>query len=236
MTEPRLVVFDLAGTTVRDRGQVPETFRSTLAAHGVELTDEAIAAVRGASKRDAIARFLPPGCLHGRRTDAIYAEFRAALARRYREGGVEAIAGAREALAELRRSGWRLALNTGFDRDITALLLDALGWRTGVVDAVVCGDDVARGRPAPDLLRAAMAATGVTNPRAVANVGDTVLDLEAGHAAGVGWNVGVLSGAHDRGRLAAAPHTHLAASVAAVPALLAAGSPPLPLAPPPPRA
>jgi phosphoglycolate phosphatase-like HAD superfamily hydrolase len=46
-----------------------------------------------------------------------------------------------------------------------------------------------------------------------------VLDLEAGHRAGVRWNVGVLSGAHDRKTLETAPHTHLLASVAEVPGL-----------------
>jgi phosphoglycolate phosphatase-like HAD superfamily hydrolase len=82
---------------------------------------------------------------------------------------------------------------------------------------VVCGDDVARGRPAPDLIVRAMAATGTADASVVANVGDTTMDLEAGHAAGVRWNVGVTSGAHDRARLERAPHTHLIASVADLP-------------------
>jgi phosphoglycolate phosphatase len=51
--------------------------------------------------------------------------------------------------------------------------------------------------------------------RAVANVGDTALDLQAGSNAGLDWNIGVLSGAHDREPLPAAPHTHLIASVSA---------------------
>jgi phosphoglycolate phosphatase-like HAD superfamily hydrolase len=65
-----------------------------------------------------------------------------------------------------------------------------------------------------------MAATGVTRANRVANVGDTTRDLEAAARAGVGWNVGVLSGAHDRATLARAPHTHLIDSVADLPALL----------------
>ena len=35
---------------------------------------------------------------------------------------------------------------------------------------------------------------------------------DAGHNAGVRWNIGVLSGAHSRRQLAAAPHTHLVGS------------------------
>jgi len=91
-----------------------------------------------------------------------------------------------------------------------------------VVDAVVCGDEVAQGRPAPYMIFHCMKATGVSDVRRVANVGDTVLDLQAGHNAGVALNVGVLSGAHGRDQMQSAPHTHLLNSVADLPALLAA--------------
>ena len=49
--------------------------------------------------------------------------------------------------------------------------------------------------------------------------GDTRLDLEAARNAGVAWRIGVLTGAHDRATLAAAPHTHLLDSVRNVPSL-----------------
>jgi phosphoglycolate phosphatase-like HAD superfamily hydrolase len=65
-----------------------------------------------------------------------------------------------------------------------------------------------------------MALGGVLNPGRVANVGDTALDLRAGHRAGVKLNVGVLSGAHGRDVLAAEPHTHLIESVANLPDVL----------------
>jgi phosphoglycolate phosphatase len=51
-------------------------------------------------------------------------------------------------------------------------------------------------------------------------VGDIVLDLQAGSAAGAGRVVGVTSGAHDRARLSQAPHTHLLQTVAEIPKLL----------------
>ena len=40
-----------------------------------------------------------------------------------------------------------------------------------------------------------------------------MLDLQAGYNARVRWNVGVLSGAHQRERLVQEPHTHLIGSV-----------------------
>jgi len=91
-----------------------------------------------------------------------------------------------------------------------------VGWEKDAADAVVCGDDVSQGRPAPYLIYRAMEATGVISVRRVANVGDTVLDLQAGWNAAVQWNIGVLSGAHTKEQLVREPHTHLLPSVAAL--------------------
>lgn len=212
---PELVVFDLAGTTVEDDGQVSAAFAAALRGEGIDVTPGQIRSVRGWSKREALRHFIPRTGDRTDRLDAVYSAFRTELARRYASAGVRAVPGAEAAFLELRRRGVRVALNTGFDRDTTALLLDALGW-AGIVDAVVCGDDVASGRPAPYLIFRAMEATGTHLVRAVANVGDTALDLQAGSNAGVGWNIGVLSGAHDRETLQAAAHTHLIASVSAL--------------------
>lgn len=214
-----LVVMDMAGTTVHDGGEVPAAFRAALAAHGIAVTDEELAGVRGASKREVIRTLitrhqpdaLPP------LADEVYDEFRAALAERYRSGA-RAVEGAEEVFDWLRRRGIRIALNTGFDRATTALLVDALGWRE-MVDGVVCGDEVPAGRPAPWLIFRAMEAAGVPSVHRVMCVGDTELDLRAGWNAGVAWNVGVLSGAHPRERLERAPHTHLVESVASLPGL-----------------
>jgi phosphonatase-like hydrolase len=214
MTPLELVVFDMAGTTVRDDGRVPGAFAAALRNHGIEATEEQVRSVRGSSKREALRRFVPAGgsC----RLDDVYASFRRELAELYSSGGVHPVPGAEAAFVALRSRGVRVALNTGFDRDTTSLLLDALGWTTGIVDAVVCGDDVPAGRPAPYLIFRAMEATGACRVRSVANVGDTSLDLQAGFNAATGWNIGVLSGAHDRETLESAPHTHVISSVAAL--------------------
>jgi phosphonatase-like hydrolase len=223
MKDVHLVVFDMAGTTVRDDGQVPRAFAAALARHGVALTDEQIAAVRGSSKREAVRQFVPAGPNHARVAGAIYTSFRQELEREFNECGVRSVSGAAALFEWLRHNGTRVALNTGFDRDVTRLLVAALGWERHVVDAVVCADDVPQGRPAPDLILEAMRVTKVVAPAGVANVGDTALDLEAGHNARVRWNIGVLTGAHDRARLSRAPHTHIVESIVDLPRLFAAG-------------
>ncbi len=215
MDEVELVIFDVAGTTVKDEGQVTDAFAAALSEHGIRVTPEQLSGVRGSSKREAVLQFVPEVGL----AETVYDSFREHLARLYRTRGVEPVEGTEAVFRWLRRKGVRVALNTGFDRDTTGLLLKALRWDEGVVDAVICGDDVRRGRPAPDLIFRAMEEAGATDASRVVNVGDTVLDLQAGHNARVRWNVGVLSGAHGRELLEQAPHTHLLKSVAALPDL-----------------
>jgi phosphonatase-like hydrolase len=216
----KLMVFDMAGTTVEDGGQVPAAFGAALADCGIALADDELSAMRGASKREAIAELVARHAAPAwqGRAEAVYANFVRHLAREF-GAGVRPIAGATETFAFLRDREVKVALTTGFDRDIAGLLLAALGWQRWA-DALVCGDDVPRGRPAPYLIFRAMEATGVDSVHAVGTLGDTVLDLQAAHNAGVELNIGALSGAHDRRKLQAQPHSHLIASVADLPALL----------------
>jgi phosphonatase-like hydrolase len=213
-----LVVFDMAGTTIDAGGGVADIFKSTLARWSVPVTDAQVAAVRGASKRQAIADLLRRHAPErAGDLDAIDSTFRAALSDA--AGRFTLCPGADDAVRRCRERGVRVALNTGFDRAVTTVVLEAVGWTT-TADAVICGDDVPRGRPAPYLIFLAMERTGVTSVHAVAIVGDTALDLQAGFNAGVKLNIGVCSGAHSREMLLEHPHTHLLDSVAEVPQLL----------------
>src|SRR5690606_11802279 len=67
--------------------------------------------------------------------------------------------------------------------------------------------EVARGRPAPDMIFEAMRRCGIVDVLSVAKVGDTPADLGEGASAGCGWNVGVTYGTHSREQLADHPCT-----------------------------
>jgi len=209
-----LACLDMAGTTVRDDGAVETAFTSALADVGItagtQRYDEAQGIVRatmGWSKADVFAKLLEPADAE-RATTAFAAAYEAMAA----AGDVAEIPGALEVLRGLRARGVVVCLTTGFAPSTREALLDALGWR-GEVDLALSPADVGRGRPEPDMILGAMSRLGVGNPRAVAVVGDTVSDLEAGARAGAGAVVGVLSGAHDEATLSAAPHTAIIADV-----------------------
>ena len=215
----RLVVFDMIGTTVQATDAVPAAFAAALVPEGVEVDAGMLTRVRGLNKRAAIEALVPAGVDHAARSDAAYRRFVTAVAEAYAPGSLSPVPGAEEAIRRSRAAGVRVALNTGFERPLATHVLMRLRWKR-LADAVVCGDDVADGRPAPFMIYRAMERTRVLDVGRVAVVGDTTADLEAGHHARAGWNIGVWSGAHDRSRLEHAPHTHLCPSVADVPAIL----------------
>jgi phosphonatase-like hydrolase len=219
----RLVVLDVGGTIVEDCGDVPGALRSALGRYGIDSTTEEIGRRRGASKREVIRYFvdrqsLPESIDRDKLTASIYDGFSSNLIGVYRS--VPPIAGAEDAIRQLRQNGYVLATNTGFDRAITMSIFRRLGWEQYFA-AIICSDDVVQGRPSPFMLFHAMESARVDSVAEVVAVGDTPLDLQAGTNAGMRAVVGVLSGASTAENLRREPHTHILPSVANLPSLLA---------------
>jgi phosphonatase-like hydrolase len=227
MKKLELVVFDMAGTTIRDDDAVNRCLREALSFGGVEVSRDQVNAVMGIPKPAAIASLLsarqaaPVSAEHAT-VRRLHREFlRRMIAFYEQDPAVAPMPGARECFETLRGRGAKLALDTGFSRDIVDVILRRLGWEVpDVLDATVTSDEVPRGRPHPDLIFEAMRRTGVTDPANVAKVGDTPSDLQEGIAAGCGWVVGVTNGSHTREQLLPHAHTHLIRCLAELPAAL----------------
>jgi len=217
MTTPttRLLVSDMAGTSVRDDGLVEAAFTDAIAGEGIEpggpAYEEALAVVRhtmGMSKIEVFRRILQSEP----RARAATQAFEEAVARRIEAGMVSPLPGVEQAFRSLREAGVKIALTTGFSDVTREALLDRLGWKD-LVDLSLSPSEELRGRPHPDLALAALIRLRIDDVRDLATVGDTRSDLEAGWRAGASIVAGVLTGAHDRRQLESAPHTHLRASL-----------------------
>jgi phosphonatase-like hydrolase len=221
MNKLDLVVFDMAGTTIQVTDQVPAAFQQAFQQVGVTLSDEEIRSVRGRSKREAIAYLLNRHLSlvdRQRHATAVYSDFQRILMERFEGQGIEPVDGAEETFEWLRTRDVKVVLSTGFDRAVAALLLRNVGWDKSL-DAVVCNEDVLRGRPAPYMVFRAMEWTGCECVHRVAAVGDTVSDLQAADNAGVRWCIGVLSGAHSKIQLESCPHSEIICSVKELPSI-----------------
>jgi phosphonatase-like hydrolase len=218
----RLAVLDMAGTTVRDDGLVTDAFLAALEHIGIARDDPAVpghlAYVQDTMGQSKIVVFR--GLLGDEdRARTATAAFEAAVADAIRAGGIEPIDGAESAFAAMRSDGIGICLTTGFSASTQDLIVDTLGWR-GLVDLTLAPGPGVRGRPYPDLALQALMLLEVDDVRSLAVAGDTANDLLAGWRAGAGVVAGVLTGAHGRAELEAAPHTHVLDSIADLPAVL----------------
>jgi len=219
----KLVIFDMAGTIIEDRGEVMSAFAAALRSNDIPFSADELAEWKGASKRRVIRHFIERARRpHGEElVERAYQCLRTEIEEAYRKK-LHPISGAASTFAWCRERGIHLATTTGFDRDTSDLILDRTGWRHFFA-ANVSSDDVAFGRPAPYMIFRAIEHAGIEDVHEVANVGDTPLDLQAGWNAGVRGVIGVLTGLHTETRLRREPHTHIIPSIAELPALIESG-------------
>ena len=215
-SRPKLVVMDMAGTTINDPGLVLGALRAGLESIGLcDVSDEEINAHMGEHKLDAFQAIAEA---HGRDPETAFwalDEFNRIVLYEIMQGRYEPLPGARQAIQRLLDAGLKVALTTGFPEAIMQAILDHAGW-SELVDAIVSSEQVEAGRPAPDMIHAVMQATGIADPSEVANLGDAPTDLASGRAAGVGWNFGVLTGAHTAESLRPGPNDRVMTDVVAV--------------------
>ncbi|MFI8392480.1 phosphonatase-like hydrolase [Streptomyces sp. NPDC085540] len=224
VTRRKLVVLDMAGTTVADGGLVERAFEQAAERLGVEpgTPDHAeklryVLDTMGESKISVFRHLFGTEEL-ARRANSAFEEAYGALV----DGGlVTPLPGARAAIEQLRADGRTVVLTTGFARVTQDAILDALGWQE-LADLTLCPADAGgRGRPYPDMVLTAFLRTGaVADVRDVVVAGDTAYDMLSGRRAGAGTVAGVLTGAHDRAALTEHGATHVLASVAELPPLL----------------
>ena len=212
----KLIVCDMAGTTVEEYGIVYATLREAMMSHGLKVSEDEMHPWHGgkcsrslcvffeASKRSGctaakgeVLRFfvdrqpeagVSPEVIDGTFEDMIKAAYA-------REGSTSLIVPKLpQWIARCQSAGIQVALNTGYPKEIQAGLLKGLGL-DGMVDHWISAYEVAKGRPYPYMVHRVMEQAGVQDVSAVAKFGDTVNDIREGRNAGCGLVVGVLSGA-----------------------------------------
>ena len=193
----QLVVFDMAGTTVDDVVDgvplVLKSYDDAFRRYGVTVPMEVLNEQRGRDKGTVIRE------LGGERAGEIYAYFNGVLLDNMDRVGE--IRGAGGVFRFLRDHDIRVALNTGFPRDVAEGILRHLGWeRKGLIDSWTCSEAVGKSRPDPAMIHALMARLGVEDPGKVMKVDDTAKGIEEGLNAGV-VTLGVLTGTQTRERL-----------------------------------
>jgi HAD superfamily hydrolase (TIGR01509 family) len=174
------VVFDLDGVLVDSESGWDAARRAVVRTTGGSWTESATTAMMGMSSpewsrylRDELGVSLDPGDINDRVVDLVLGAYR-------RE--VPLIRGAVPAVIRLA-AHWPLGLASSANRPVIDAVLETTGL-TERFAATVSGEEVARGKPAPDVYLAAASKLGVDPARAAA-IEDSANGLRAAAAAGM---------------------------------------------------
>ena len=177
---PAAVVFDLDGVLLQSE-QIWSGARRELALRcGGRFSDEAQTRMLGMSSREwsrymhhELGVPLPPEEISARVVELVAARY---------ESELPLIAGADAAVRALA-TRWPLGLASSANRQIIELVLDRSGWRE-LFAQTVSSEEVARGKPAPDVYLEAVRRLGASPDRCVA-VEDSSAGIASAHAAGL---------------------------------------------------
>lgn len=221
----KLIIFDLAGTTVYDDEFVTTALCNSLADFGFKIPLSAGNEMMGISKPVAIKKLIEqyyPDQMDLVDITPIHEKFLALMIDFYKNNSeIREIEGTTEIFTLLKNAGVKIGIDTGFSRDITNIILNRMGWeQKRLIDVSVTSDEVENGRPAPDMIFKAMNILGIEQSEDVAKVGDTPVDMLEGINANCGLTIGVLTGVGKREVLSQFSNVTLLSSVKAIPAII----------------
>lgn len=219
----KLVVFDIAGTTVKDDHIVSKAFQAALKKSDYTVPLELINPLMGYEKNLAIRQILR---LH-EHNDAkittelvgkIHLDFVKQMIDHYQfSEDIEPLPNVEATFAKLRSKGIQVGINTGFSRDIADTIVNRLQWfEKELIDHVVGSDEVELGRPYPFMIQKMMLEGCIEKPEQVAKVGDTEVDIREGQNAGCKYVIGVTTGIFTREELIPYNPTHIINDIAQV--------------------
>ncbi|MCP5367348.1 MAG: HAD-IA family hydrolase [Hyphomicrobiales bacterium] len=195
----RLAVFDCDGTLVDSQHSIYAALCAACELYKFPTPTRDVARrVVGLPLLDAIARVVPDAGAED--LENLRQAYSASFFALRQSGGLQEplFPGTEEGLRAFDDAGWLLGVATGKSR---RGLLATLGGH-GLLDRFVTlqtSDSVPAGKPAPDMLLAAMAEAG-TNPEDTVMIGDTTFDVEMAVNAGV-VAIGVAWGYHNGNEL-----------------------------------
>jgi len=220
----KLVVFDMAGTTVTDKNFVAAAFQNAFKKQDIVISSDEINPLMGYEKKLAIQMMLEK---HGigfddEMIDEIYNDFIEEMVDFYEYSPeVKPAPGAEELFQQLKESSITVALNTGFPKNIADVIVHRFQWsEKGLIDDYIASDEVKQGRPYPFMIEQLMYRAGIDDPLLVAKVGDTAVDVEEGKNVGCSYNIAITTGAYKTAELENSRPTHIVNSLMEIPSII----------------
>jgi HAD superfamily hydrolase (TIGR01509 family) len=191
---PSAVLFDIDGTLVDSNYLHIEAWSRAFIDLGFEASSWRIHRAIGMDSNKLLYTLL------GDTAETVGVEIKRRHSEHYRQlsGRLRAFDKSQELMRAIASRAVKVVLATSAPQEELIALRKTLDV-DDVVAAVTSSDDVETAKPAPDLIRVALAKSGVANDRAIF-VGDSVWDMQSAEGAGVDC-LGVLSGGYGRSEL-----------------------------------
>jgi beta-phosphoglucomutase len=173
------VLWDVDGVLIDSAEQHRKAWQQLAEENGLVYSDERFWATFGRRNADVIPSMFGAG--YPPDTVARLAERKEELYRQLLSAEVEPLPGATQLMAALHVAGYRQALGSSAPRENIALVIRLLGIAP-YLDGSVSGEEVARGKPAPDIYLAAAKQIRVAPVHCLV-IEDAVAGIEAAHAA-----------------------------------------------------
>jgi phosphonatase-like hydrolase len=236
MSQIRLIVFDLTGTTVADDNVVARSLHQAARESDLKVSMGELQQFTGTNKLH-LYQFMLARKQEGQlslkdfeRYDfsekheearKIFSRYSELVINHYREHA-RAVPGAEETFRWCHEHDIKVATVTGFHRDIKNAIIEGLNWKErNLIDLAVDVESTnGAGPPAPFMIFYTMEKLGINSEQEVIKVGDTPADLLSGFNAGVRGNIGVLTGSNSKKTLKQYKPTHIIRSVRDLPSLL----------------
>jgi phosphonatase-like hydrolase len=220
----KLAVFDIAGTTVTDNNAVATAFCKAFSSFGYAITHEDVTPLMGYKKTVAIRMVLEKYNvdLDVDMIENIHDEFVDEMLDYYEYSPeVKPINGIEDIFLSLKERGIKIALDTGFSKDIADTIVHRLQWKErGLIDEYIASDEVEKGRPEPFMIQELMQRTGIEDPKEVVKIGDTEVDINEGRNAGCALVVAVTTGAFSKEQLEEYNPDYILDDLSQLPALI----------------
>ena len=203
----KLLVFDIAGTTVNEHGIVYETLYTTMNNYGLSVSRNDIQKWHGANKYEVLNNYLDKkysgdDIISKNIRQQLHTNFDRNLKDRYFSNSDVTLINNKlpELLNSLREKNIKIALNTGYSKEIQGAIINKLRMDE-FIDMYISAEEVKYGRPYPYMIYHLMEKCGIQNPKSVIKFGDTKNDILEGLNAQCLASVGVLSGADEETEL-----------------------------------
>jgi phosphonatase-like hydrolase len=201
----RMVIFDMAGTTVNEDNIVYKCVFKAIQKH-IPLSDfdTVLFVAAGKEKRQALTDvyhhftgLVPDNNI----LDEMYDHFEQLLNEAYDIMQIKLFEDVPLVLKYLRRKNIFIVFNTGYKEQIARKILAKAGVQEGKdIDLLVTADMVSKGRPAPDMIQYALENKNII-PSQCIKIGDSTIDILEGKNAGVACTFGITTGAHSAEQL-----------------------------------